>query len=163
MSDFDTARDGGLTTDQIAAGCMDAGGADTATRDSATQAPGQQEYAAEGQLPPSSGGEAMSGAGGEAMSGAGGEARPQLLEADELQSVVGRWREIQAQFVDDPGGAVREADALVADLMQRLARMFAAERTDLESRLAGSDGRSTEDLRQGLQRYRSFFERLLAA
>ncbi len=86
-----------------------------------------------------------------------------LLEGDELRGVVERWREIQAQFVDEPRAAVRDADALVADLMQRLARMFAGEREQLESRLASGDSASTEDLRQGLQRYRSFFERLLAA
>jgi hypothetical protein len=95
--------------------------------------------------------------------GAGREANAQLLEGDELHGVIERWREIQAQFVDEPRAAVREADALVADLMQRLARMFAGEREQLESRLASGDSASTEDLRQGLQRYRSFFERLLAA
>ena len=87
----------------------------------------------------------------------------QLLEADEMQVVVRRWREIQAEFVDEPRQAVQDADALVADLMQRLARTFASERDQLEARWAGGDGVSTEDLRQGLQRYRSFFERLLAA
>jgi len=47
--------------------------------------------------------------------------------------------------------------------MQRLARTFAAERAQLESRWASGEDVSTEDLRQGLRRYRSFFERLLAA
>jgi len=41
--------------------------------------------------------------------------------------------------------------------------MFATERSELEARLAGGNEVSTEDLRQGLRRYRSFFERLLAA
>ena len=95
----------------------------------------------------------------------GKEAAPQaqLLEADELQGVILRWKEIQAQFVDEPRSAVQDADALVADLMQRLARTFAAERAQLESRWASGEDVSTEDLRQGLRRYRSFFERLLAA
>jgi hypothetical protein len=65
--------------------------------------------------------------------------------------------------VDEPRKAVQEADALVAELMQRLAQTFAAEREDLESRWSGGDDVSTEDLRHGLRRYRSFFERLLAA
>jgi hypothetical protein len=86
-----------------------------------------------------------------------------LLDGDELHGVLSRWKEIQAEFVDEPRSAVQEADALVADLMQRLARMFAAERDQLESRWSSGEGVSTEDLRQGLQRYRSFFERLLAA
>jgi uncharacterized protein involved in copper resistance len=86
-----------------------------------------------------------------------------LLEPDEMHLVVLRWKEIQAQFVDEPRQAIQDADALVADLMQRLAKMFARGRSDLESRLSSGSEASTEDLRQGLQRYRSFFERLLAA
>jgi len=89
--------------------------------------------------------------------------RASLLEDDELQNITMRWKDIQAEFVDEPEQAVQEADALVAELMQRLAAMFAGERAELEKRWAGGDQVSTEDLRQGLRRYRSFFERLLAA
>jgi hypothetical protein len=71
--------------------------------------------------------------------------------------------ERRADFVDEPEQAVQEADALVAELMQRLAAMFATERAELEKRWAGGHQVTTEDLRQGLRRYRSFFERLLAA
>ena len=74
-----------------------------------------------------------------------------------------RWKDIQAEFVDEPTKAVQEADALVAELMQRLAVMFATERAELETRWAGGNQVSTGDLRQGLRRYRSSFERLLAA
>jgi hypothetical protein len=91
------------------------------------------------------------------------EPRAQLLEGEEMHDVITRWSEIQAHFVDEPRSAVQDADALVADLMQRLARMFAAERDQLESRWTSGEDVSTEDLRQGLRRYRSFFERLLAA
>ena len=87
----------------------------------------------------------------------------QLLEEHELQDIRAQWKEIQAAFVDEPRQAVQDADALVAELMQRLAQMFATERQQLESRWAGGDDVSTEDLRHGLRRYRSFFERLLAA
>jgi hypothetical protein len=89
--------------------------------------------------------------------------RVSLLEDDELQSMTMRWKDIQAEFVDEPKEAVKEADALVAELMQRLAAMFATERSELEHRWAGGNQVSTEDLRQGLRRYHSFFERLLAA
>jgi hypothetical protein len=91
------------------------------------------------------------------------EPRASLLEEGELQSMTMRWKDIQAEFVDEPTTAIQEADALVAELMQRLASMFAAERADLEERLSGDNQVSTEDLRQGLRHYRSFFERLLAA
>ena len=94
---------------------------------------------------------------------AGPGPRASLLEDGELQSITMRWKDIQAEFVDEPEQAVQEADALVAELMQRLAAMFANERAGLEKRLAGDEQVSTEDLRQGLRRYRSFFERLLAA
>ena len=95
--------------------------------------------------------------------GEAADTRASLLEGDELQSMTMRWKDIQAEFVDEPSKAVQEADALVAELMQRLATMFASERAGLEERLAGGQRVSTEDLRQGLRLYRSFFERLLAA
>jgi hypothetical protein len=95
--------------------------------------------------------------------GAGDQPHTPLLEDQQLESILGRWKEIQAEFVDEPRQAVQDADALVAELMQRLAQMFASEREQLESRWAGGDDVSTEDLRHGLRRYRSFFERLLAA
>jgi hypothetical protein len=95
--------------------------------------------------------------------GPGGQPHPQLLEDHELQSIRGQWKDIQAEFVDEPRTAVQEADALVAELMQRLAQTFASEREELESRWASGEDVSTEDLRHGLRRYRSFFERLLAA
>ena len=95
--------------------------------------------------------------------GVGDQPHAPLLEDHELQSIHVRWKDIQAEFVDEPRKAVQDADALVAELMQRLAQMFASEREQLESRWAGGDDVSTEDLRHGLRRYRSFFERLLAA
>ena len=91
-----------------------------------------------------------------------GQARPAGLgSADDQERFTARWQEIQAGFVDEPRRAVQDADALVVDMMDRLARMLASEREQLES--LGETGKvSTEDLRQGLRRYRSLFERLLA-
>jgi hypothetical protein len=84
-----------------------------------------------------------------------------LGSAGEQERFVARWQEIQAGFVDEPRRAVQDADALVVDMMDRLARMLASERDQLES--AGQTGKvSTEDLRLGLRRYRALFERLLA-
>ena len=87
----------------------------------------------------------------------------QLLEKHEMQRILGQWKEIQSDFVDEPRKSVQDADALVAELMQRLAQTSASEREQLESQWAGGDDVSTEDLRQSLRLYRSFFERLLAA
>jgi len=89
--------------------------------------------------------------------------RTQLLADHELASLRAQWKDIQADFVEEPRQAVQEADALVGELMQRLVATFASEREQLEARWAGGDDVSTEDLRHGLRRYRSFFERLLAA
>ncbi len=86
-----------------------------------------------------------------------------LLAREEVASAEGRWTTIQTSFVDEPQKAVRDADALVAEVMQQLARSFADERDRLESQWKQGQDVSTEDLRQALQRYRSFFQRLLAA
>ena len=50
---------------------------------------------------------------------------------------------------------------LVASLMKKLAEGFANERERLEKQWDRGDNVSTEDLRIALQRYRSFFDRLL--
>ncbi len=86
-----------------------------------------------------------------------------LFQEGEREELQRRWEALQTRFVDDPGTTVEEADELVADLMQRLAETFAEERRSLESQWSSGDDVSTEDLRIALQRYRSFFERLLSA
>jgi hypothetical protein len=86
-----------------------------------------------------------------------------LLEAGEGEDMRQRWHALQAAFVDDPQSTVEQADGLVAEVMQRLTQMFAHEREQLEGQWGRGDDVSTEDLRVALQRYRSFFERLLAA
>jgi hypothetical protein len=86
-----------------------------------------------------------------------------LLPADQSQRFTSHWEEIQASFVDQPRQAVEQADALVADLMQRLAASFSNERERLEGHWDRGDDVSTEDLRVALTRYRSFFDRLLSA
>jgi hypothetical protein len=87
----------------------------------------------------------------------------QLLENNEMQRILGQWKGVQAEFVDEPRKAVQDGDALVAELTQRLTQSFASEREQLESQWAAGDDVSTEDLRQSLRRYRALFDRLLAA
>jgi len=99
----------------------------------------------------------------ELSSTANGATTEPLLPADQADRFTSRWQEIQAGFVDEPRDSVEHADALVADLMQRLASSFADERKQLESQWDQGDDVSTEDLRVALTRYRSFFERLLSA
>jgi hypothetical protein len=92
-----------------------------------------------------------------------GDGEPRLLPEDQGSEFQGRWESIQTTFVDDPRSAVENADSLVADLMQQLANGFAHEREKLEGQWSRGEDVSTEDLRVVLQRYRSFFQRLLAA
>lgn len=84
-----------------------------------------------------------------------------LFAQEEGDGYLTRWDAIQTGFVDEPRRAVEEADALVADVMKRLAEGFARERGKLESQWDRGDKISTEDLRLALRRYRSFFQRLL--
>jgi hypothetical protein len=92
-----------------------------------------------------------------------GQGAAPLLGSEESAGFSRRWEEIQARFVDEPRGSVESADQLVAELMKRLAESFAEERANLERQWDRGEDISTEDLRVALQRYRSFFERLLAA
>ena len=85
-----------------------------------------------------------------------------LVSSEETTDFRTRWEGIQTGFVDEPRRAVQDADALVAELMQRLAETFSEERTRLEGQWDRGDEVSTEDLRVALQRYRAFFNRLLA-
>ncbi len=86
-----------------------------------------------------------------------------LFSESDIGDLRGRWSNVQAGFVDEPRRAVEEADNLVAMVMKRLAEGFANERSNLEKQWDRGDNVSTENLRVALQRYRSFFDRLLNA
>jgi len=85
-----------------------------------------------------------------------------LFAKDESEDFRRRWTDIQAAFVDEPRQSVENADSLVASAIKRLAEIFARERSSLEQQWAQGGDVSTEDLRVALQRYRSFFDRLLS-
>lgn len=148
MSDSDSTQGRARTTAQIA-----------------TAGAGSQDRASAGQppLPGAQAGQPAPARHAAAGPGTGEQPQAQLLEDDQLQDMLVQWKDIQAEFADEPRKAVQDADALVAELMQRLAQMFASEREQLESQWSGGGDVDTEDLRHGLRRYRSFFERLLAA
>ena len=90
------------------------------------------------------------------------ETQTPLLPRDESERLTERWEEIQTSFVDRPQEAVEEANALVSDLMQRITNSFSTERQRLEKQWSEGEDVSTEDLRVALQKYRSFFDRLLS-
>jgi hypothetical protein len=101
------------------------------------------------------------------------------LAAASRQSFMDRWQDTQARFVDAPGEAIREADALVTEVMKE--RGYPMD--DFEQRsadvsvdhpqvvdnyraargisMANEQGEaSTEDLRQGMVHYRALFVEL---
>ena len=84
------------------------------------------------------------------------------LPLSEAQRFADAWRKVQTRFVDEPRQAVEQADKLVAQIIKRLAEIFADERSRLEGQWAQGGDVSTEDLRVALQRYRSLFDRLLS-
>jgi hypothetical protein len=98
---------------------------------------------------------------------AGSSAKPSgasvaLFPAAEAETLRSEWQEVQTGFVDEPRRAVERADELVCRVAQRLTDAFGSERSGLEKRWGQGGDVSTEDLRLVLQRYRSFFDRLLS-
>ncbi|HEY6682034.1 MAG TPA: hypothetical protein VI030_03615 [Propionibacteriaceae bacterium] len=87
--------------------------------------------------------------------------RTTLIEPERAQSYNSRWNELKGEFVDDPPGAVRDANELVAEAFDELEELFRRQRTDLEQGL-DNEQTTTEDLRQALILHRSFFDRLLS-
>jgi hypothetical protein len=84
-----------------------------------------------------------------------------LYDEHEITDMRTRWQRIQGEFVDDPHASVEQADKLVATAIQRLAGIFAKEKSDLEATWSRGNEISTEEMRQALRRYRSFFDRIL--
>jgi hypothetical protein len=113
------------------------------------------------------------------------EERRQELEIRPLtqaarERYVQTWRNVQAQFVDDPRGAVTGADSLIRSVMaergypvddfdQRAADISVDHPQVVENyreghRLAHADtdgSDSTEDLRQAMRHYRALFDELV--
>lgn len=90
-----------------------------------------------------------------------GNGHEPLVSRDRAEDYSTRWNEIKGAFVDEPRQAVGQADELVGQLLDELEELFRKQRRDIEQGL-DADETSTEDLRQALRRYRSFFDRLLS-
>lgn len=85
-----------------------------------------------------------------------------LFTTDDATGYRDEWRALQADFVDDPREAVQRADELVAQVIQSLATTFSEHKRSLEGQWQEGAQVETEELRQALKRYRSFFDRLLS-
>lgn len=84
-----------------------------------------------------------------------------LFGKEQQRRFRSRWDDVQSSFIDEPREAVAEADALVREATDALHSIFERDRRQLEGAWDRGDEVSTEDLRVTLQRYRSFFERVL--
>ena len=94
--------------------------------------------------------------GGDIASGVDG---PLLADTTRYQD---RWYEIQTGFVDEPSHAVHSAGELLTEMMDDLTRRLTTELGASGAPQDADDDVSTEDLRVTFQRYRAFFDRLLA-
>ena len=104
------------------------------------------------------------------------------LSREQAEQFTDSWRMVQARFVDDPHGAVVDADRLIEDVMRT--RGYPIEDTDrrlddlsvdhapvVSHYRAGRDlverhGRgdaNTEDLRQAMVHFRALFDELVSA
>jgi hypothetical protein len=89
------------------------------------------------------------------------ESSEALLKHEESEQFRASWNAIQGKFVDEPRSAVQQADTLVTEVIAKITEMFASEHSSLESQWNQGNEVSTEQLRQALQHYRSFFNRLV--
>lgn len=99
---------------------------------------------------------------GKAPAGANDGSLVPLLSLEDSKRFRTAWTEVQSKFVDEPRPAVEQADALVSEVIKQLLQLFAREHTSLESQWNQGNDVSTEELRQALLRYHSFFNRLTA-
>lgn len=102
------------------------------------------------------------------------------LTREEQDRFADSWRRVQARFVDDPSGAIQDADVLVCEVMetrgypvgdfeQRAADLSVAhgrviDRYRTAHELFTRDRRgqaSTEDLRNAMVHYRALYENLI--
>lgn len=77
---------------------------------------------------------------------------------DELRA---RWTSIQIQFVDDPCSAVEQAEAIVADTIERVNQIVSDHQQSINQRWIAHDDISTEVLRTTMKDYRTLLDHIL--
>ncbi|MEV6392941.1 hypothetical protein [Nocardia xishanensis] len=99
-------------------------------------------------------------AGGSTAGPAAGGQSSSLFAAADFDRLRTQWREVQVTFVDDPKTAVARADDLVGDTIDKMISTYQQRKRELDERRG--DKSDTEDLRQALRGYRTFFDQLLS-
>ncbi|WP_371502297.1 hypothetical protein OG871_34805 [Kitasatospora sp. NBC_00374] len=102
---------------------------------------------------------------GEPHPGPGTSAGGGWLPTERVERLSAEWHAVQSGFVDDPGRACKEADALVEKAAALVAEVVAEQRRDLRGGGSPADGGApdTEALRLAMQDYHRLLDRLLAA
>lgn len=89
--------------------------------------------------------------------------RPMLLIDDHRTELRDRWRGIEERFVDDPSAAVREADDLVEQAIDRIRSTLDARRAAMRDHWGTLDDATTEQMREMLNHYERLFVQLADA
>lgn len=108
---------------------------------------------------PSEGGARPEAAQGGTVGGGLDDLGPPLFETVRSKEITERWHEIQAAFVDDPRGALRQAGELNDEVVRSLTIALDERKQALEQ---GTVNGNTEQLRIGLRQYRQMLDRILA-
>lgn len=80
-----------------------------------------------------------------------------------IEELQHRWLVTQAQLLDDPRDAVREAGLLIGDAMQFVTSTFTEHRDRIEREWKRESELSTDELRIVMRRYRNLFQYVLSA
>ncbi|HSK91347.1 MAG TPA: hypothetical protein VK875_08545 [Euzebyales bacterium] len=83
-----------------------------------------------------------------------------LLAADDLTGLRERWMRLEEWFVDDPTAAVRGADELIDDVVDRIRAALTDHRSSVRAHWDASDDATTEQLRRALHAYEQLFRDL---
>jgi len=83
-----------------------------------------------------------------------------LLEPGFADTFQQRWREIQANFVDDPHETVREADQFADEVVNTLTTALTDRKHSLDERWQ-AEKENTEELRLAMRGYRELLDRLI--
>ncbi|HEX6472382.1 MAG TPA: hypothetical protein VF069_25035 [Streptosporangiaceae bacterium] len=86
-----------------------------------------------------------------------------ILDSGAADGFQARWRDVQYGFVDDPRGAVRQADDLADEVLSAFTDALTAHKRALEERWRTQQAtqQDTERLRLLIRAYREFVDRLL--